>query len=89
MEDPILVFWHLDPSIKSAITPLSFDQIEKFLFLISFAAQGPSPQVLRIHMAHDMCPQTCLYVGELLKPTQICLTLFATHVAIICLFFLK
>ena len=33
-------------------------------------------------MAHDMCPQTCLYVGELSKPTQICLTFFATQVAV-------
>ena len=48
-----------------AITPLIVDQIEKFQCLELSTAQGPSPGVLRFHVAHVTCPQTCLEVSQL------------------------
>ena len=48
-----------------AITPLIVDQIEKFQCLELSTAQGLSPGVLRSHVAHVTCPQTCLEVSQL------------------------
>ena len=48
-----------------AITPLLVDQIEKFQCLELSTAQGLSPGVLRFHVAHVTCPQTCLEVSQL------------------------
>ena len=47
------------------ITPLIIDQIEKFQCLELSTAQGLSPGVLRSHVAHVTCPQTCLEVSQL------------------------
>ena len=48
-----------------AITPLIVDQIEKFQCLELSTAQGLSPGVLRSHVPHVKCPQTCLEVSQL------------------------
>ena len=58
-------FLGIYPSTKMAITPLLVDQIEKFQCLELFTAQGLSPGVLRSHVAHVTCPQTCLEVSQL------------------------
>ena len=58
-------FFGLHPSTKMAITPLSVDQIEKFQCLELSTAQGLLPGVLRFHVAHVTCPQTCLEVSQL------------------------
>ena len=46
------------------ITPLLVDQIEKFQCLELSTAQGLSPGVLRFHVAHVICPQTCLDISQ-------------------------
>ena len=48
-----------------AITPLIVDQIEKFQCLELSTGQGLSTGVLRSHVAHVTCPQTCLEVSQL------------------------
>ena len=58
-------FLGLHPYTKMAITPLLIDQIEKFQCLELSTAQGLSPGVLRSHVAHVTCPQTCLEVSQL------------------------
>ena len=52
-----------------AITPMFFEQIEKFQCLKLSTAQGPAHGTFIRHVAHVTCPQTCLEVGqvELLK----------------------
>ena len=60
-----LEFFNLYPSIRMAITPLIVDQIEKFQCLELSTAQGLSTGVLRSHVAHVTCPQTCLEVSQL------------------------
>ena len=55
---------------KRAITPMYFEQIGKFQCLKSCTAQGPSPQVLRIHKTRAACPQTCLSPWKTLKITS-------------------
>ena len=62
---PFLLFLKLYPSMKMAITLLIVDQIEKFQCLELSTAQGPSPGVLRFHVAHVTCPQTCFEVSQL------------------------
>ena len=66
---PIMIlffqFFKLYPSIKMAITPLIVDQIEKFQCLELSTTQGLSTGVLRSHVAHVTCPQTCLEVSQL------------------------
>ena len=58
-------FLGIYPSTKMAITPLLVDQIEKFQCLELSTAQGLLPGVLRFHVAHVTCPQTCLEVSQL------------------------
>ena len=58
-------FLGIYPSTKMAITPLLVDQIEKFQCLELSTAQGLSTGVLRSHVAHVTCPQTCLEVSQL------------------------
>ena len=58
-------FYGLYPSTKKAITPLFFEQIEKFQCLTSSSTQGLSTGILRIHVTHVTCPQTCPKVGQL------------------------
>ena len=58
-------FLGLHPCTKMAITPLIVDQIEKFQCLELSTAQGLSTGVLRSHVAHVTCPQTCLEVSQL------------------------
>ena len=58
-------FLGLHPCTKMAITPLLIDQIEKFQCLELSTAQGLSHGVLRSHVAHVTCPQTCLEVSQL------------------------
>ena len=70
MEGPILChflyFYWKYPSIKTAITPMSFEQIEKFQCLKSSTTQGLSHGIFRTHMAQVTCPETCLKVCQLL-----------------------
>ena len=47
-----------------AITPLIVDQIQKFKCLELSTGQGLSTGVLRSHVAHVTCPQTCLEVSH-------------------------
>ena len=63
--DTIFVIFELYPSIKMAIPPSKVDQFEKFQCLELSTAQGLSPGVLRSHVAHVTCPQTCLEVCQL------------------------
>ena len=58
-------FLGLHPSTNMAITPLLIYQIEKFQCLELSTAQGLSHGVLRSHVAHVTCPQTCLEVSQL------------------------
>ena len=51
-----------------AITPMFFEQIEKFQCLKSSTAQAPQLGTLIGHMAHVTCPQTCLKVSQLFVP---------------------
>ena len=51
-------------STKRAITPLSFEQIEKLRCLKLSPAQGPLPPALKIHVSCVACPQTCLKARE-------------------------
>ena len=53
-----------------------FDQIEIFPCLKSSTTQGPSPQILRIHVVGVTYPQMRLKVSELLNPLQIHLDIF-------------
>ena len=53
---------------KMAITPMFFEQIEKFQCLKLFTAQGPAHGTPRRHVARVTCPQTCLGVGQLFCP---------------------
>ena len=55
----------LYPSTKMAITPMFFEQIEKFQCLKLSTAQGPAHDTFRRHVARVMCPQTCLEVSQL------------------------
>ena len=58
-------FLGLHPCTKMAITSLLIDQIEKFQCVELSTAQGLSAGVLRSHVAHVTCPQTCLEVSQL------------------------
>ena len=58
----------LYPSTKMAITPMFFEQIEKFQCLKLSTAQGPAHGTLRRHVARVTCPQTCLEVSQLFCP---------------------
>ena len=51
-----------------AITPMFFEQIEKFQCLKLSTAQGPQHGTLRGHVARVTCPQTCLEVSQLFCP---------------------
>ena len=48
-----------------AITPMFFEQIEKFQCLSSSTTQGLSTGILRIHVTRVTCPQTCPKNGQL------------------------
>ena len=50
----------LYPSTKMAITPMFFEQIEKFQCLKLSTAQGPAHGALRRQVAHVTCLETCL-----------------------------
>ena len=63
-----LYFYWLYPSTKTAITPMSFEQIEKFQCLKSSTTQGLSHDNIRTHVARVTCPETCLKVCQLLGP---------------------
>ena len=58
-------FLGLYPSTKLAITPMFFEQIEKFQCLTLSTTQGLSTGTLRFHVARVTCPQTCHKVIEL------------------------
>ena len=47
-----------------AISPMFFEQIEKFQCLKLSTAQGPAYGTLRRHVACVMCLQTCLEVNQ-------------------------
>ena len=49
-----------------AITPMFFEQIEKFQCLKLSTTQGPSHGTPRRHVARVTCPQTCPKVCQLL-----------------------
>ena len=51
-------------STKRAITPLSFEQIEKFQCLTASTTQGLSTGIHRIHVTRVTCLQTCPKVGQ-------------------------
>ena len=57
------------------ITPMFFEQIEKFQCLKLSTTQGLSYGIIRIHVTRVTCPQTCPKVSQLLwskkpqKPT--------------------
>ena len=51
-----------------AITPMFFEQIEKFQCLKLSTAQGPQHGTLRRHVTRATCPQTCLKVSQLFGP---------------------
>ena len=59
-----LHFYWLYPSTKRAITPMSFEQIEKFRCLKSSTTQGLSHGIFRTHVARVTCPKTCLKVCQ-------------------------
>ena len=52
-----LKFWRLDPSIKMAITPTFFEQIEKFQCLSSSTAEGLSRDTWHTHVARVQVPE--------------------------------
>ena len=58
----------LNPSTKMAITPMLFEQIEKFQCLKLSTAQGPAHESLRSHVARVTWPQTCLEVSQFFCP---------------------
>ena len=60
------IFFHLYPFFKRAITPVSFEQIEKFQCLSLSTPQGLSHGTFRTHVARVTCPETCLKVFQLL-----------------------
>ena len=51
-----------------AITPMFFEQIEKFQCLKLSNTQGPDHGTLRRHVARVTRPQTCLEVSQLFCP---------------------
>ena len=53
-------FLCLYPTIKIVISPMFFEQIEKFQCLKLSTAQGPAHGTLRRHVARVTWPQTCL-----------------------------
>ncbi len=57
-----ILLW-LYPSTKMAITPMFFEQIEKFQCLKLSTTQGPAHGTLRRRVT---CPETCLKVFQLL-----------------------
>ena len=61
----INVFWQLYPFIKLTITPMFFEQIEKFQCLKLSTTQGLSCGTIRIHVTRVTWPQTCPKVGQL------------------------
>ena len=57
---------YLYPSTKMAITPVLFEQIEKFQCLKVSTTQGLSAGTLRLHTwPHVTCLKTCLKVSQL------------------------
>ena len=52
------------------LTPMFFEQIEKFQCLKSSTAQGLERGTLRRHVARVTCPETCLEVSQLLGPKK-------------------
>ena len=60
-----LHFYQLYPSTKRAITPMFFEQIEKFQCLESSTTQGLSHGIFRTNVARVTCPETCLKVCQL------------------------
>ena len=58
-------FLNLYPSIQMTITPMFFEQIEKFQCLKVSTTQGLSYGTIRIHVARGTCPQTCPKVCQL------------------------
>ena len=60
---PLIIY--LYPFTKRAITPMSFEQIEKFQCLSLSTAQGPAHGSLRSHVARVTCPETCPKVCQL------------------------
>ena len=56
------------PSTKVVITPMFFEQIEKFQCLKSSTAQGPQHGTLRGHVTRVTCPQTCPKINQLFGP---------------------
>ena len=65
-----------------AVTPMSFEHIEKFQCLKSSTAQGPSPQFPRIHLACVKCPQKCLKFVEFSVPNRFIWRFFEIQVAV-------
>ena len=51
-----------------AVSPMFFEQIEKFQCLKLSTTQGPSHGDPRRHVARVTCPQTCLEVSQLFCP---------------------
>ena len=60
-----VITW-LYPSTKKAITPMSYELIEKFQCLSLSTPQGLSHGTFRTHVARVTCPETCLKVFQLL-----------------------
>ena len=58
-------FLDLGPSIQMTITPMFFEQIEKFQCLKVSTTQGLSYGTIRKHVARGTCPQTCPKVCQL------------------------
>ena len=54
-----------------AITPMFFEQIEKFQCLKLSTAQGPAHGTLRSNVACVTWPQTCLEVSQLFCPKSL------------------
>ena len=59
-------FLWLYPSTKMAVSPMFFEQIEKFQCLKLSTTQGPAHGTLSRHVARVTCPETCLKVFQLL-----------------------
>ncbi len=62
-----LYFYWLYPSTKRAITPMSFEQIEKFQCLKVSTILGLSHGIFRTHVARVTCPETCLKGWQTLR----------------------
>ena len=56
---------NVSPLTKMTITPLFFEQIEKFQCLKVSTTQGLSTGTLSLHVARVTCPETCPKVSEL------------------------